>query len=185
MEQVIGRARRICSHQDLPPELRTVNVFLYLMTLSKEQIESESSSSLRLKDVSKINGKPLTSDEALFEISNIKESLTTQLLTAVKESSFDCTLHSNPGSKEALNCFSYGSSDSSKFISKPNLSDEEKDIDYMKNKTTKNFKAQEITAKGVKYIYNSEDDSVYSFDSYQKGELLQIGKLVKGKLIKI
>ena len=34
-EQVIGRARRICSHQELPPELRTVNVFLYLMTLQK------------------------------------------------------------------------------------------------------------------------------------------------------
>ena len=31
IEQVIGRARRICSHQDLPPELRPVNVFLYLM----------------------------------------------------------------------------------------------------------------------------------------------------------
>ena len=27
IEQVIGRARRICSHQDLPPELRTVQVF--------------------------------------------------------------------------------------------------------------------------------------------------------------
>ena len=26
-DQVIGRARRICSHKDLPPELRTVEVF--------------------------------------------------------------------------------------------------------------------------------------------------------------
>ena len=31
-QQVIGRARRICSHEDLPEELRTVNVFFYLMT---------------------------------------------------------------------------------------------------------------------------------------------------------
>jgi hypothetical protein len=38
IEQVVGRARRICSHQDLPAELRTVNVFLYLMVYSKAQL---------------------------------------------------------------------------------------------------------------------------------------------------
>ena len=27
LEQVIGRARRICSHKDLPPELQTVTVY--------------------------------------------------------------------------------------------------------------------------------------------------------------
>ena len=32
IKQVIGRALRICSHKDLPPELQTVNVFMYLMT---------------------------------------------------------------------------------------------------------------------------------------------------------
>ena len=45
IEQVVGRARRICSHQDLPPALRTVNVFLYLMVYSQAQL------------------KPLTKDE--------------------------------------------------------------------------------------------------------------------------
>ena len=45
IEQVVGRARRICSHQDLPAELRTVNVFLYLMVYSPTQL------------------KPLTKDE--------------------------------------------------------------------------------------------------------------------------
>ena len=29
-DQVIGRARRICSHQDLPEEFKTVEVFIYL-----------------------------------------------------------------------------------------------------------------------------------------------------------
>ena len=45
IEQVVGRARRICSHQDLPAELRTVHVFLYLMVYSEAQL------------------KPLTKDE--------------------------------------------------------------------------------------------------------------------------
>jgi hypothetical protein len=39
IEQVVGRARRICSHQDLPPELRTVEVFLYLMVYSEAQLK--------------------------------------------------------------------------------------------------------------------------------------------------
>ena len=32
LEQVIGRARRICSHKNLPIALQTVEVFVYLMT---------------------------------------------------------------------------------------------------------------------------------------------------------
>ena len=76
IEQVIGRARRICSHQDLPPELRNVKVFLYLMTFSKEQLASDETIELRLKDKSKVDKvTPLTSDEALYEISNIKNSI--------------------------------------------------------------------------------------------------------------
>jgi hypothetical protein len=39
IEQVVGRARRICSHQDLPPELRTVQVFMYLMVYSETQLK--------------------------------------------------------------------------------------------------------------------------------------------------
>ena len=39
IEQVVGRARRICSHQDLPAELRTVQVFLYLMVYSPAQLK--------------------------------------------------------------------------------------------------------------------------------------------------
>jgi hypothetical protein len=37
LEQVIGRARRICSHADLPAELRTIQVFLYISTFSEAQ----------------------------------------------------------------------------------------------------------------------------------------------------
>ena len=80
-ERVIGRARRICSHQALE-ELRTVEVFLYLMTFTDEQLygnqedktkqekEPVVSIELKLKDVSKIDKKtPLTSDEALLKFS--------------------------------------------------------------------------------------------------------------------
>ena len=178
MEQVIGRARRICSHQDLPPELRNVNVFVYLMTLSPEQLASPESLDLRKSDVSKIDNKtPLTSDEALFEISNIKESLTLQLLKSVKESSFDCTLHSASNSKEQLNCYSYGSDDSSKFISVPSITDEENDDVFLKNKTGNKFQAVETNINGVVYAYDPTTNKVYNLDSYKAGVPAQVGVL--------
>jgi len=93
MEQVIGRARRICSHDSLDVEDRTVKVFLYLMHFTADQLlpavvsGGMASKGLLEKDVSKIDKTtPLTSDQALFEISNIKEDINKQLLRAIKES---------------------------------------------------------------------------------------------------
>ena len=41
LEQVIGRARRICSHQDLPEKDRNVTVNLYLMQFSESQLNRD------------------------------------------------------------------------------------------------------------------------------------------------
>ena len=92
MEQVIGRARRICSHEDLPKELRTVEVFLYLMTFSEKQLTSDESIELRLKDKGKKTERALTSDEALHEISNIKSDINGNILKAIKSSAMDCNV---------------------------------------------------------------------------------------------
>ena len=98
LRQVIGRANRICSHTNLPEDDRTVDVFLYLMVFSEAQLLSEKSTELRIKDKSKIKANtPVTSDEALYEIATLKECITSQLLTAVKEASIDCALHAKSG----------------------------------------------------------------------------------------
>jgi hypothetical protein len=52
-EQVIGRARRICSHKALPKELQTVEVFVYLMVFSAEQLKSDDTIELRQYDLGK------------------------------------------------------------------------------------------------------------------------------------
>ena len=62
IEQVVGRARRICSHQDLPAELRTVNVFLYLTVYSPTQ----------LKPLSKEEKATADKEEALLASSDPK-----------------------------------------------------------------------------------------------------------------
>jgi len=95
-EQVIGRARRICSHKDLPQALQTVEVFVYLMVFTEAQLKSDEAIELKKKDLSKTAPKtPQTSDQYLFEISSIKANLTEQLTEAIKESSFDCYIYSN------------------------------------------------------------------------------------------
>ena len=176
IEQVIGRARRICSHKDLPKELQTVDVFLYLMTFTEKQLESDDAVTLRLKDKSKKDGTPLTSDESLYEISTMKEEITSQILTAVKEASIDCALHSKV-SGEKLKCFSFGTDNPDKFSFQPSISSEEKDTVAKVNKTKIKWKAVKWVHQGKSYAYNKETRKVYDLEKYMKGEVEQVGRI--------
>ncbi len=179
MQQVIGRALRICSHKDLPEALRTVTVFLYLMVFSKEQLTSDRSIELRLQDKSKIDDEtPLTSDEALFEIATIKENINMNILQAVKEASFDCALHAKVGATEQLKCFTFGTLNSNKYAYYPSIAEEELDDVAEKNKgvrvsTVVDFK----WIDGVTYKYNKDNGEVYDLESYKLGNPQTVGKL--------
>ena len=179
--QVIGRARRICSHSDLPKELQTVKVFLYLMVFSETQLSSDLSIELRLKDISKKDKKKvITSDEYLYEIASIKEEINASLLKCVKESAIDCAIHSRSGGKESdLKCFVIGNPREDKYIYTPNISNQDKDEGMKLNKKTEVVKLNELTINGVLYAYNKETKELYDYDSYLKQEVLLLGKLVK------
>ena len=188
VEQVIGRAARICSHKDLPSHLRNVKVFMYLMTFSDKQLTNDESIELRLKDKSKIDKKtPLTSDEALFEISNIKQEINKRILLAVKESAIDCSLHSTVGSKEPLVCFSFGKGEPSpsKFSITPSLSGEEADTVAQVNVKKITWKAKELRIAGKLYALREDTGELYEYDSYQQAVAMPgveprlIGKLIK------
>ena len=187
-EQVIGRARRICSHDKLPVELQSVEVFLYLMTFSEKQLQEDKSIELRLHDTSKLGSKiPLTSDEALFEISSIKEDITKQLLISVKETAMDCALHYKPGSEEPLACYTFGNASPDKFSYVPSLNEEENDSVSKINKVKKTFKVSYATIKGVKYVLNKETDELYDLESYINNTKdprivpRKVGNLIEGR----
>lgn len=190
IEQVIGRARRICSHNDLKDEkLRTVNVTLYIMTFTPQQLADDSSLQLRINDVSKKNAQiALSTDEALFEISSIKEEINHQLLLAIKEASIDCAIHRDAASKEKLKCFSFGSVSSKKFAFSPAVENEESDAASARNTKQMTLKlvSMEMKIDGVnkQYAYDKLTNTVYDWGSYQVaqavgGEPLAVGKLVK------
>jgi hypothetical protein len=185
-EQIIGRANRICSHVDLPEAERTVNVFLYVMKFTKTQMEmsDRGTTEIRKHDVSKIDpGVSLTTDESLFEISEIKKRVNSQLLMAVKASAMDCALHKRPGSKENIQCFSYGQgANATDFGYVPDISKEPKDRIAKINEEKKTIKLVALTLPGGKqYAYDKTSGRLYDYHMYtamHPPELVFIGNLV-------
>lgn len=87
IEQIIGRAIRQCSHEDLPLEERKVDVYRYKMVRS--------------------NGIE-TTDQEMENISRKKNNLIQSFLEAVRESAVDCELFKNHNMMGIeYNCFQF------------------------------------------------------------------------------
>jgi len=161
LEQVIGRARRICSHKDLPKKLQTVEVFVYLMTFSEAQLKSDEAIELKRKDLSKAVPKvPITSDQYLYEISEIKANLTAQLTDAIKESAFDCYIYSNG------KCVNFGDPSNDAFAYVADYAEQQNDSTVKANKVEIEWTGKPITINGVDYIYKRVGKDV--MDLYDK-----------------
>ena len=163
-EQVIGRARRICSHKNLPKALQTVEVFVYLMILSAEQLKSDDAIELKRKDLSKGDPKlPVTSDQLLYEISEIKANLSMQLTDAIKESAFDCYIYSNG------KCMNFGDPNNTKFSYIPDYANQQSDITIKANKRKIEWEGKPITLNGKEYVYRRMSPkllNIYDKNSY-------------------
>lgn len=183
IEQVIGRARRICSHNKLPKEEQNVTVFMYLMKFTNEQLIPESangmaSKDLLEKDVSKIDKKtPLTSDQYLYEISNIKESINKQILFAIKGSAMDCSLHAKED--DPVVCMSFGAVPASRFTTTPALTTEtEYEREEKRNLKKITWEAEVVTLSGIKYalrrfnpklpVRKAPEGELYDLQSYMR-----------------
>ena len=179
-EQIIGRARRICSHIDLPEELRTVDVFLYVMRFTARQIAQDNDESLniRMHDKSKTDGTtPMSTDQSLYEISNIKERITRQILTAVKESSFDCMIHANADAKERLQCYSFGvGADEEKLAYQPNIAGEVDDKTRKLNESEKKLTLRKLVVNGKEYAEDADTHIIYDLELYKMGNLVERGR---------
>jgi hypothetical protein len=182
LEQVVGRARRICSHQSLPIEKQTVTVFLYLAVLTEAQYMS--SEMLRRFDTSKLdNTRYFTSDETLYEIACVKEHLNTKLLHAVKEASIDCATHVNSSGKENLTCLSFGNlNDPTAFSYLPDIANDVSDEVYKQNVDIINLKDfEEITRKtdGLKLVRQKSTGIIYTVASFKRAQQTKnIGDLI-------
>ena len=180
-EQVIGRARRICSHQDLPEELRTIKVYLYLSVLTKKQKTDDKHITLNLRDGG------FTTDEMIYYAAVKKQNINNQLLMAVKESAVDCNLYSGTSKKdeEAMVCYGFGKVESNQYSSYPSFERDLQDKGGLDVKKVR-WEGIEIKENNETYVLNPNTNDVYYYDSYKNAlelgtELLLYGKLVKVK----
>ena len=94
IDQVIGRATRICSHKDLPEEQQNVTVFMYLLSYNKKLLKEKETLYTQLINVdTDDDGSVITTDEKLLRIMKRKKKLMQHFLTAMKEASIDCVFN--------------------------------------------------------------------------------------------
>jgi hypothetical protein len=179
LEQVIGRARRICSHEQLPEELRTIKVFLYITYFGEDLIEKVNSTiqttDIDPEDVSHIE----TTDEYLLRIATSKEVLNKTFLKAIKESAMDCTLYKN---KEGLMCYGVGmdKNPGNNFLSYPVVDQDLAERDDLNvKKTTLKLAELKFEIEGVKYAIDKATDNLYDLAKYKNGNIELIGKLIR------
>jgi hypothetical protein len=183
VEQVVGRARRICSHQDLPEEMRTVKVFLYVSMLSDKQKTDTENIELRIRDISKVDQKtPVTTDESLYEIASAKQRINNEILRAVKETAVDCNIYSalkTGKDVEQYVCYGHGQVESNQYSSYPSF---EQDVNIKEglDTTVNKIKAIKKTIDGTDYAMDKNTKKLYDLESFKRaqsglGQALYVG----------
>ena len=139
-----------------------------------------------IHDLSRIDEtKPITTDESLFEIANIKTKINKNILKSIKESSIDCSIYKND---EGLVCYgaSMGKITSNLFSSYPTLEMDQGEREDL-NIAQKKVKLVETKPiQGIQYAVDKLTNELYDLEKYKKGQLVMVGKLVKkGKAYEI
>lgn len=98
LEQVKGRAVRICSHAELPPDDRTVSVFTYVASFLEQDIAEK-----RIIETLRNMDGGVTSDQHVLTLSENKKKLNSGFLKILKEVAVDCVL--NSAENEELVCY--------------------------------------------------------------------------------
>ena len=113
LQQVIGRAIRLCSHMNLAWEERTVDVFTYLSVFTESQ-KGQS------KEIMK-SDKYMTTDQVIFDIATKKQELADNLFTIAQSAAADCQVHQEENQRdgEAIQCFKFAAGGRPAFMYHP------------------------------------------------------------------
>jgi hypothetical protein len=96
LDQVKGRAIRICSHMDLPIDQRTVDIYTYCASFP------EDNESIPFEIRSFDGG---TTDEFILGVAQRKEKLIKDLLEEMKDAAVDCFLNADDNNEPERMCF--------------------------------------------------------------------------------
>jgi hypothetical protein len=98
LDQVKGRAIRICSHQDLPFKDREVEIYTYYTIFSAEQ-KNQNKIDVTIRQTDEDE----TSDEKVFNVGVKKDQINQEILDMLKETAVDCGL--NAADNGPVSCF--------------------------------------------------------------------------------
>jgi len=143
VEQVIGRAVRKNSHQDLPPEDRTVDVYRFFSVFTPEQTK---------KAVSNLKRERITTDQRIYEIAKIKKKLTDEVEDMMKAVAVDCTLNAK-NNQLPFSCFTYGQQLQGKEEIIKEIGADEDSMGYIPDIRSNMVFGQQIQTQTVKKVY--------------------------------
>ena len=117
IQQVIGRAIRLCSHMNLDWDDRVVDIYNYLSVFSDAQ-KAEGSKEIMQADKFK------TTDEVLLDIALSKQKLANGLVGIAQSAAVDCSIHNLEHSKgieksKQIKCFKYAAGTRPSFLYHP------------------------------------------------------------------
>jgi hypothetical protein len=165
INQVIGRAVRACSHEMLPKSERNVQIFTYIMSFTKKQMEKDFT--LKTKD------KELTTDQHILQLATKKDYIVNQFLKMLKAASFDCIINSmqNKPLQNGYKCYNWAINVNPKDLAyTENIDDENKIQKHQKMQVTRKDKGIVVSHNGEKYVMIG--NKLYDYFSYKNAGVL-------------
>ena len=167
IEQVVGRAIRSCSHKALPEKDRNVQVFSYIMKLTKKQAEEDFNIDR--------NDNGLTTDQHILQTANKKKFIINKFLNMLKSASFDCVINSkqNKPLNNTFKCYTWALGvNNNDYSYTTDINNDYKIMRHRNMQIVKKNKGKVIMKKGIKYI--EMDGKYYNYFSY-----INAGVLIK------
>ena len=187
MAQVKGRAVRICSHMDLAPEERNVEIFTYISVFgpeaqkardgefkiaetitNKDALSREDAERAGLKVPEGATHYTMTSDERLYVVSQRKKTVIDNLQKTMKSASVDCELNLNENYDGTFVCQKFTVGD---FMYNPILKDDIEESRFLQPSaaTAKKFEIVRLKGRTLKLVPFTDPGTgkVVRFDMYE------------------
>lgn len=197
LDQVVGRAIRICSHARLPQEERTVEVKIYMSVFSPEQLSTQEGPNIvpiRRNDTEtkRYEGESMnifmTTDESLYNLSYRKGRIAKNISVLLKQSAIDCEIHRKLHSKEqpVLQCMRFDTTTGSDDLAyNPNYITDEKDVSFLRNIIRKKRRLQKVRAKGIDMILDPDTNEIFDAEAFEdNNRLIRLGTRIAPNEIK-
>jgi hypothetical protein len=197
IDQVIGRAIRICSHRKLDIPKRTVKVQMYVSVFSPEQIVNNDAPNIVairrndttpvLYDTAESRPRFISSDEYLYEVSYRKNRVIKNIALIIKQSAVDCEIHRKLHSRETpmIQCMRFDTNTNYEDMAYESISaKDEQDVLYTKNIIGKTHQLQKVNLLGNLFIYEPLTKLLYDYVSFEDTKRLLVVGVREDKKIR-